>query len=150
MALMGNFSVGRDVSAVCVAPNGTQVDLTGLTDFNWTPQYKQPRSEPLNGPPIERYIPYGHRLRFNIDRTDPNNEELISQIEQGWWTSGSASSGTWSTGTVYVYIIETDGSQTTMQFSGVSLGMTQGGDYRTDNPIKQTIEGHAQRMQVVA
>jgi hypothetical protein len=147
--LQGNFSVGRDVSAVATAPNGTRVDLTGLTDFNWAPQYKTPRSEPLNGPPIERMIPYGHRLKFSIDRTNPNNEQLISQIEQGWWTYGSADSGTWSTGTVYVYITETSGSQTTMQFSGVSLGMTQGGDYRTDNPIKQTIEGHAQRMQIV-
>lgn len=149
MALTGNFSVGRDVQAVAIAPNGTRLDLAGLTDFSYQPQYKRPRSEPLNGPPIERYLPYGHVLKFNIDRTNSNNERLISQIEQGWWAVGSADPGTWAAGTIYVFIQETDGSQTTIQFSGVSLGMTQGGEYRTDNPVKQTIEGHAQRMQVV-
>jgi hypothetical protein len=149
MALQGNFSVGRDVQAVCTAPNATRVDLTGLTDFSYQPQYKRVRSEPLNSPPIERYLPNGHTLKFNIDRTNSNNEQLISQIEQGWWTIGSADPGTWATGTVYIYITETSGSTTTLQFSGVSLGMTQGGDYRTDNAIKQTIEGSAQRMQVV-
>jgi hypothetical protein len=150
MALQGNFSVGRDVQAVVTAPNGTRVDLTGLTDFSYQPQYKKVRSEPLNGPPIERYLPDGHTLKFNIDRTNSNNEALISQIEQGWRTYGSVDPGTWAAGTVYIYITETDGSQTTLQFSGVSLGMTQGGDYKTEAPIKQTIEGFAQRMQQVS
>jgi hypothetical protein len=149
MALVGNFSVGRDVQAVAIAPNGTRIDLTGLTDFSYHPMYKKPRSEPLNGPPIERYIPDGHQLKFTIDRTNSNNERLVSQIEQGWWALGSSDPGTWAAGTVYIYITETSGSTTTMQFSGVSLGMTQGGDYKTDTPIKQTIEGFAQRMQVV-
>jgi hypothetical protein len=149
VAIQGNFSVGRDVQAVVISSYGTRLDLTGLTDFSYHPQYKKPRSEPLNSPPITRYIPDGHQLRFTIDRTNPNNEQLISQIEQGWWTSGSADPGTWAAGTVYIYIQETDGSQTTIQFSGVSLGMTQGGEYKTDVPIKQTIEGFAQKMQVV-
>lgn len=143
---MATFTVGRDVQAVAIAPNGTRLELGGLTDFKWTPQYSRPRSEPLNQPPIERYLPHGHTLSFSIDRRGPGNEILISQIEAGWWAVGSADPGTSANGSVYIYINETDGSQSTLQFSGVSMGMTQGGDFRTDQAVKQTIEGHAQRM----
>lgn len=146
---LGTFTVGRDAQAVFVAPNGTRVDLTGLTDFTWTPVYQRPRTQPLNGPPIERYLPNGHTLRFAIDRTGAANDALIASIEAGWWAVGSADQGTSLNGSAFIYLTETDGSITTYQFSGVSMGMTAGGDFRTDQAVKQTIEGHAQRMAVL-
>lgn len=147
--MLGTYTVGRDCQAVFVSPNGTRLDLSGLTDFEWTPEYKTARADPLNGPPIERKLPAGHRLRFTLDRNGSANESLISQIEQGWWSVGSADQGTASTGTIFVYITEGDGSQTTWQFSGVAVAMTKGGDFKTDAPVKQTFEGYAQRYQKV-
>lgn len=142
---LGTFTVGRDAQAVFIAPNGTRLDLSGMTDFNWTPEYKQARSDPLNQPPIERFLPAGHRIKFTIDRNGPANDLLFSQIELGWWTQGSADPGTSDAGTVYIYIQESSGAQSTYQFSGVGLKLSQGGDFKTDSPIKQTIEGFAQR-----
>lgn len=146
---LGTFTVGRDAQAVAISATGVRLELAGLTDFTWTPQYSRPRSEPLNGPPIERYLPHGHTLKFSIDRRGPDNERLFALIEIGWWTVGSADLGTSAGGVVYFYVNETDGGQSTYQFTGVSLGLTQGGDFRTDNAVKQTIEGHAQRMFVL-
>ena len=143
---IGTFTVGRDAQAVFVAPNGTRIDLSGLTDFSWTPEYTTAKAMPLNGPPIERFLPSGHRISFTIDRNGNANEALISSIENLWWAVGSADSGTSNTGTIFVYIQESDGSQTTWQFSGVSLKVTKGGDFKTDSPIKQTVEGFAQRF----
>lgn len=149
MALVGNFSVGRDVTAIVIAPNGTRLDLTGLTEVRWVIRQKKVRSEPLNAPPIERYLPDGHELTFELDRANSNNEQFCSQVEQGWWTLGSADPGTWAGGTVYIYVTETDGSQTVKEFTGASLALVQGGDARVENPIKQRIEGFAQRMKTL-
>jgi hypothetical protein len=146
---LGTFNVGRDATAIAIAPNGTRLDLTGITEFSWTPEYKTARSDPLNSPPIERRLPNGHRVSFQIDRHNSNNDALVSQIEAGWWNLGSADPGTAAVGTVFIYITEATGAVTTMQFSGCTLAMTKGGDFRTDSPIKQTIEMYAQRFQKV-
>lgn len=143
---LGTFTVGRDAQAVFIAPNGTRLDLSGLTEFTWKPKYQEAKSSPLNAPPIERFLPAGHSITFNIDRNGSAVEALVSAIENLWWAVGSADSGTSNNGTVFIYIQEADGSQTTLQFSGVSLKLANGGDYKTDSPIKQSIEGFAQRM----
>ena len=145
----GSFTVGRDAQAVFIAPNGTRLDFSLLTEFSWKPEYKTARSDPLNDAPLERFLPAGHRLMFNVDRNGPANDALISQIEQGWWAVGSADSGTSNNGTIYVYITELDGSATTYQGSGVSIKMTNGGDFKTDSPIKQSYEGFARKYQKV-
>lgn len=142
---IGTFTVGRDVSAVFITPMGSRIDLSGVTDFSWTPEYTTAKASPLNSPTIERFLPAGHRLKFTVDRNGNSNEALFSSIEALWWTVGSADPGTSDNGTIFFYIQEIDGSQTTLQFSGVALKLTSGGDFKTDAPIKQTIEGFAQR-----
>lgn len=145
----GTFSVGRDAQVVLIAPNGTRVDLTGITDYRWTPQYKDVNSSPMNGPTIRRSLPDGHNLVFSIDRNGSANEALFSQIEAGWWSTGSADNGTSATGSAFIYISEPDGSTTTHQFTGVSLKLQAGGDFRSEQAVKQTIDGHAQRWSKV-
>lgn len=142
---VGTFSVGRDVQAVLIGPNGARFDFTNLTGFDWTPQYKDVRSEPLNGPPIERNLPTGHRLKFMIDRNGPTNDVIFTNIEALWWAVGSSDPGTSANGSAFVYINESDGSQTIMIFGGLSVKLTEGGNFTVDNPVKQTIEAHAQR-----
>lgn len=146
---VGTFVVGRDVSAVFVAPNGTRLDFSGITEMKWTPKYTTVTVKPLNGPPIVRELPDGHSLSFTVERNGNANERLISQIEQGWWSVGSVDAGTSTNGSAYFFINEADGSQTTLQFSGVAMKMTSGGDFKTDSSIKQTFEAHAQKFAVV-
>lgn len=146
---VGTFTVGRDAQAVFIAPNGARLDFSGLTEFKWTPKYKTVSVAPLNSPPIVRELPDGHSLSFTLDRNGNANDRLVSQIEQGWWSVGSVDQGTSANGSIFVYINEADNSQTTYQFSGASLKMTSGGDFKTDTAIKQSFEAHAQRFQVV-
>jgi len=139
-----NFTVGRDGQAVLIAPNGTRFDLSKITNFQHTSEYQTVTSRPLNTPKQERYLPDGHRLKFDLDRRDATNEAVFKAIEQGWWTIGTADPGTSPSGTCYIYINEIDGSQTTHQFSGVTLKFGGIGDWKTESAVKQTIEGHAQ------
>jgi hypothetical protein len=149
MSVGTNFNVGKDVQLVLIAPNGQRVDLTNITDFDAKPQYKTARSDLLNNPPIERYLPAGHMISFSIDRRDGTNDRLFSQIEQNWWANGSADLGTSNQGQAFAYITETNGTQTTWQFTGVALKLTNRGDVKTDSPIKQKIEGFASTGQVI-
>jgi hypothetical protein len=133
------FSVGRDVQAVLIAPNGTRIDLTNLTDFDIKPQYKMAVSDALNRPPAHRALPSGHTGTFNIDRRDGTNDLLFVLIEQAWWAFGSADNGTGSTGSLLVQITEIGGGVTTQQYLGVSLWLENAGSIKQDSPIKQTI-----------
>lgn len=142
---LGSFTVGRDGQAVFIASNGIRMDLSGVTDFDWRPEYKTARSDVLQGPPIERFLPAGHRLTFSVDRNGPFNDNLMLAIEAGWWAIGSADPGTSGNGVAFFFINEVDGSQTTWSFSGLTIKVTQGGDFKTDQPIKQTFEAYAQR-----
>jgi hypothetical protein len=147
---LGNFNVGRDASAVVIAPNGTRIDLSGMVDYSWKPLYKDASSDPLNAPPMKRFLPAGHTLDISIDRNGPGNDALFAQIEDGWWNVGSADPGTSNNGTVYLYINELNGGQTVHQFSGVAMKLSSGGDFKTDTAVKQKIECFAQRWTKVA
>jgi hypothetical protein len=138
-----NFTVGRDCQAVLIAPNGTRFDLSKVTDFSHTAEHKTATSSPLNSPKQERFLPDGHRLKFSLDRRDGTNEAIFAAIEAGWWAFGSIDPGTSSNGAAYIYINEADGSQTTHQFRGLTIKSNGLGDFRGDQPVKQTIEAHA-------
>lgn len=141
---LASFTVGRDCSLVVIAPNGTRLDISGMVDFSWTPEYQNAKSAPLNTPPMERFLPAGHRLKVSIDRNTPTNDALFSQIEAGWWAVGSIDPGTSNNGSFFIYINEISGAQSVLQFGGVSMKLTSGGDFKTDSPVKQTIECFAQ------
>jgi hypothetical protein len=140
----GSFTVGRDAQAVVIAPNGTRIDLGSVTDFSHKSEYTEVMSKSLNAPKQKRFLPEGHTLKFSLDRVGSANEALFSQIEAGWWATGSADSGTSTNGTIFIYINEIDGSQTTHQFRGVALKFDGIGDFKSEQAIKQTIEGYAQ------
>ena len=128
MATQGtNFNVGRDVVAVLIAPNGTVFDFGTVTDFDVKPQYKEASSDPLNAPPVKRFLPAGHTGTFNIDRRNALNDAAFTAIETGWWASGSADLGTGATGSLTITITETSGAQTIEQYIGVSVKLTNKG-----------------------
>lgn len=141
---ISTFTVGRDASAVAIAPNGSRVDLSTVIDFSHKAIYKEVSSSTLGSPTSKRFLPDGHEITFQLDRLNSSNEALFSQIEAGWWAIGSADSGTSDSGTVYVYITEVDGSVTTHQFRGVAMKFGGIGDFKDTSAIKQTITAHAQ------
>ena len=82
------FGVGRDVTAVVIAPNGTRIDLTGQIEIQWRGLYETVTHEPINSPTRRRYLPMGHEFTLTLERRGPANESLFSLIEQGYWAGG--------------------------------------------------------------
>ena len=140
MSGSSNFNVGRDVSVVVITSTGARLDLTGMIEFAWKPKQNMITHEPLSVPPQMRALPAGHDLTMTIERLNGANEALFSQIEQGYWAGGYPN-GTTGGGTLYYYIKETTGAQSTTEFSNVSLWMTDGGTSSAKSALKQTING---------
>lgn len=146
--LNSTFGVGRDVTAVVIAPNGTRIDLTGQIEINWRAQYETVTHEPINQPTRRRYLPNGHEFTLTLERRGPANELLFSQIEQGYWQGGYPN-GSSDGGSIYLYVSEVDGSVTTYQGSNVSLMMGDRVRASQRSAISQTIEGFASTWQII-
>jgi hypothetical protein len=144
MATTTTFTVGRDCTAVLTSPYGTNVTLPLETQIDTTPEYSTASSVPLNTPPIERYIPKGHRIKIMSDRADATLDQLFSQIEAGWWANGTPDGGTNASATLYIYINEAAGGQTVIEYAGMSISLSNSGSISPDSPVKQEITGFAQ------
>jgi hypothetical protein len=136
------FSVGRDVSVIVISALGVRLDLTGQIEFTRRPIWHRVRHEPLNQPPQERQLPGGHEFSISLERKGPENEQLFSLIEQGYWAGGYPN-GTQAGGTVFVYEYEPDGSVSAWMGSNVSLGLNEAMRAEQKSAIRQTIEGFA-------
>lgn len=128
------FNLGKDCQLVLIGPYGT-VQLSIVTGFSSRQTVKTVHVDPLNGPPIEARPPAGWTGSFTVERGSSAVDDLIATIEQGFWAGGIL-----GTGQVYQYIAETDGSTSTYLYSGVSMSLSNAGDWQTDSSVKQTLE----------
>lgn len=135
---LGSFSVGRDCQLVVIGPTGQRIDLQHVTDFHSEQMTADVQVDRLDGLNLFGYLPKGWRLSFTIDRGNSAADDLIAAIEQTWYSAGST-----GTGTIYQYVQEADGSQSTYQFSGVPLKLADAGQWKGDSTVKQRIDGVA-------
>ena len=140
------FNVGRDVTAVIVASDGTRIDLIGEIEINWRALHETVTHEPINAPPHRRFLPMGHEFTLTLERRGPANEALFSQIEAGYWAGGYPN-GTQDGGSIFVYVNEVDGSTTQYQGVNVALFMPERMRARQKTAVAQVIEGFASQWQ---
>ena len=148
MASNTTFTVGKDCLAVLISPYGTQITLPLNTSIEAKPEYVTAKSMPLNSPPIERMLPQGHRLTFVYDRSGPAIDQLFSQIEANWWAGGTPDGGTNASGSVYIYINEANGAQTTINYANVTFSQTNSGSFSLDKAVNGEIQAFAQTRNV--
>lgn len=129
------FNVGRDCQVVLIAPGtGQRVDLEIVSGFTARQDTTKVRIGPLNGPPIGADLPNGWQGTFDIERGNSNADDLIYQIESGYWNAGLI-----GVGTLYQYVQEVNGSTSTYEFSNVALSLDDAGAYHGDASVKQRI-----------
>ncbi len=143
------FNVGRDVSVVCISSTGTRLDLGGMIDFSVKSKYNHVPHERINSVPVMRALLAGHDFTMQIERENPNNDVLFTQIEQSYWAGGYPN-GTVSGGTIYVYVTEIDGTQSTYEGTNVCLWMEDRLNSSAKAAIKQTISGFCSTFQKVS
>ena len=131
--MANTYTIGRNCQVILFW-GGSQVDLADVTGFAAQQEVKHQRADPLNSNPIEFTTPSGWRGQFEVDRGSSAIDDLVVSIESAFWSAGTIGSGT-----IYQYISEPDGSQSTYEFTGVSLVLSNAGNYQADNIVRQTI-----------
>ena len=140
--VQGSFSTGRDCQIVIqhpLAPGG-QVQIPNVTSFQSKQMTTAIKSRLLNGTRLAVHLPDGWELSFSADRGSQGVDDLFVLIEQSWLVAGQ-----YMFATVYQYVTEVDGSVSTYQYTNVSLHLDQGGEWKGDDVVKQTIAGEAYR-----
>lgn len=132
-----SFNIGRDCKVVLVY-NSLTINLSLVTGFDAKQKTKNLMVDPLNGPPIGADVPGGWDFSFEVERGNSAIDDLISGIEIGYWAGSIL-----TTGQVFQYVEETDGSTSTYQFDGATLRLSNAGMWKQDATVKQTLEGFA-------
>lgn len=129
------FSLGKDCSLVAIAPTGQRLDLSVVTGFEARQSVHQLRIRPLNGPPQGADIPDGWTGSFEVERGSSAADDLFATIESAFWAGGIL-----GVGQIFQYVNEVNGSQSTYQFDGVTMHLSEAGSWKADSAVKQTVQ----------
>ena len=138
-----NFSVGRDTQLVVMGPAG-RIDLTHVTGFEARQVTQSVRVSRLDGTPMGTELPKGWEGSFDLERGNSAADDFIAAAEQQYFTGTIATSGT-----MYQYVTETDGSTSTYQYDSVTFKLASAGQWKGDASVKQTLDFFASRRRRV-
>lgn len=141
---VGDFTIGRDCEAILVVGGFGRVNLSEVEGFSAKPVYEKPRIKPLNKRPIEKALPMGYEISFDIARANGSVERLQAYLDSSYWSGNGV-----PVGTLYQYVRNPDGSTLTMRYDNFSVIIGDLGDYKADAPVKQSVTGFASQMTVV-
>lgn len=133
------FSIGRDTQLVVMGPTG-RVDLSHVTGFESRQMTSPVRVSRIDGTQLAAELPKGWEGSFEVERGSSTLDDLISTLEQNFYSGGSVAPGM-----MYQYITESDGSVSTYQFDGVVFKLTTAGVWKGDSSVKQKLEFYATR-----
>ena len=133
------FSVGRDTQLVVIGPAG-RIDLTHVTGFESRQLTQSIRVNRLDGNHLGAEIPKGWEGSFEIERGGSTVEDFIASMEQSYFNGDIG-----STGSMYQYVTEPDGSTSTYQYDSVVFRLVNAGQWRGDAAVKQKLEFFASR-----
>ena len=133
------FSVGRDTQLVVIGPTG-RIDLTHVTSFESRQITQSVRVHRLDGTHMGTELPKGWEGSFELDRGSATVDDFIAATEQQYFNDNSITSGT-----MYQYVTETDGSTSTYQYDNVAFRLSNAGVWKGDSSVKQKLEFFAVR-----
>jgi hypothetical protein len=128
------FNVGRDCQLVVMGPFG-RLDLTHVTGFESRQLTAAIRIDRIDGTQFAAELPKGWEGQFELERGSSAVDDFIAQVEAAFIAGSSV-----PTGTLYQYISEVDGSTSTYQYAAVVFKLTQAGQWRGDQSVKQRLD----------
>ena len=143
----GLFNVGRDCQVVVIHPKapGGKVDLPNLTMFDCKQITANIKVDRLDGTQMNAELPKGWTISIENERGNSGMDEFFAAVESAWYLFGQ-----YSVGTIYQYITEANGSQSTYQFDNVAMKFDDPGSWKGDASVKQKISGTCNRRIKVA
>lgn len=146
MPAINDFNIGRNVNVVVQHPlaTGGRLDLTIVTSFQATANTKDLTVDGLDGINRSRMLPQHWDIVISIDRASSALDDFAAALDNAYYTAGSVPAGT-----VYQYVTEMDGSQSTYQYDDVVFRINSSGEWKGDGPITQQLMGRCSRRRRV-
>lgn len=143
----GDFNYGRHCRVVIqhpLAPNG-RLDLSIVTDFDAKASYQDLQSRGLDGVSRSAFLPDSWEISLGLDRATSAADDFAAALESAYYDSGSLPNGT-----VYQYVDELNGSESTYQYENVALRLEDAGTWKGDSTVQQRLMGRCSRRRRVA
>lgn len=138
------FNTGRDCTIVVIHPLIGQVQLDNVTGFEAKQDTVKLKSNRLDGVKMLADLPDGWSGSLNVDRGTPSLDSLMALIEAAW-----IDQGVYNNATMYQYITEIGGVQTTWIYDNVALSLDDSGNWQPDAITKQKLGFQANRRRQV-
>lgn len=140
---LNDFSVGRDVTLGIDTSTGPLV-ISLITGFNSKQDVIKKRIKGLDGKARPVTFPDGWSGRFEVEREDATLDTFFAKLEANYYAGEDA-----PTITITETITEPDGSVSQFQYTQCVLTLSDAGDWKGDDTVKQTLEFEAvQRIQL--
>jgi len=139
----GSFNTGRDLSVVMIGPFG-RVDLPNIISFTSRQETAMIKVDRLDGIQLLAELPKGWSGTIEMERGLPSVDIFFALMEGAWLDTG-----TYTVSTLFQYVRETSGSQSTFAYDNVGLKLDDAGDYKPDAAVRQRISWSANRRRPV-
>src|SRR5690348_7427813 len=134
---LNDFSVGRDVTISIDTSTGPVV-LSLITGFESHQQVVKKRVKGLDGINRPVTFPDGWTGKIDVEREDATLDKYFAQQEANYYAGQDN-----PTITITETITEVDGSVSQFQYQGVVLSLADGGSWKGDDTVKQTVDFEA-------
>lgn len=132
--MSATFDLGLQTHVILVTPEGANLDLGIVTEFQFKEETSEVTVAPLNSPPEHEYVPQGYSGSFTVTRRGPDVEEFFASRAMKFWNG--ARMGYCK---IYQFTRERDGTESAFQFTNVAVTLTEGGSYKATEAVSMNI-----------
>jgi hypothetical protein len=139
----GAFNTGRDITVVLIGPFG-RIDLANITSFTAKQETAMVKVDRLDGVQLMAELPKGWSGTIEVERGNAAIDTFFTLLEASW-----IDGGVYTVSTLFQYVKETNGSQSTFAYDNVGLKLDDAGDYKPDAAVRQRLSFGANRRRPV-
>ena len=132
------YSIGRDRSVVIILPDGTNLRLGKVTDFESKPSTTNQTVKGLDGVIDHLRFHEGWTFTLKTERRSPDLDNYWASIEANYYAGISEPPVT-----LVETTLEPDGSVSQFRYEKVVLSFDEAGSWAADKSVSQSLSGMA-------
>lgn len=140
----GTLSVGKDISVNVTMPDGGQLRIDGITDYDRKPKQTKLTSKGIDGINRTATIPDTWELSFSVDRVDGTLDDFFAAVEEAYFQGQTVQNVT-----ILETIIEANQSLSIYRYEGCSLHFNDAGHWKSDSFVKMKLGAECSRRRKV-
>lgn len=137
------FNIGKDILINITTSKGP-LALSIVTQFEFTPKYKDIESHGLDGVNRNAHLPAGGTGKITMDRANNVIDDFFCAIEADYYAGLSLASGS-----ITQTASEVNGAVSQYRFEGCAFKLMDGGKYKGDDKVSFMVDfSYTRRLKV--